>query len=165
MAGALTELWLMATWHPGYWRSGIAIWRSRVDLPLTISVSDLATRLTQRYRTAWVVPIRFEPIGAQQLAFREQLIQLSPLTYTPVMRGTLMFVNSGKQLLLEGRLYWTTPLVLLVLPLVVLLLTSSLIYAALFAGLGLAITGVCYAVQRVRFARIAAAVRGCLTGA
>ncbi len=83
----VVELIAAGRWSPSYFRSGIRLFRKTVPYGGQLTGPELLDALNWRFRGRVWPPLRFRQIGANEYAFREKIIQICWITYTPVMHG------------------------------------------------------------------------------
>ncbi len=146
---ALAELVLVVIWLPGYFRTGIVLFRKEFPCPAS-PAEPRPTVWEANFESTLVKQLLFREIGEGEYAFREKLIQFSLFGYLPLMYGHIMIDAPAECVVVTGRPYWC------LLGLVVVLGILSVMFPNLVVLLVLTVVilGIIYAVQAHRFTRV-----------
>jgi len=150
----LAEAGLIATWNRWYFTRGVMVLRWGVPADHTPPTRSIDGALNNRARspgiTTWLV---FTPFNDSTYGFRERILPVRPLMYTPVMRGLLILDPANGQVVVKGFLYWS------LIPLTLALATSSLlpnpVAPPIFVVGLLMVVAIIYLFQALRFVGVA----------
>ncbi len=151
MAVALIEALLSGFWAPFYFRWGIPVF-SRTLLYTGGGHGPIDPDVLSKACARRILPsIVFHGIGPEEIAFRERLLQLTLLTYTPVMHGLIRFDESNRTVIVTGHAN-AFPLCFLAMA-VVFCLSGPAVggFKVFFLVPVVLVLGVLYAVQARRF--------------
>ena len=159
VAVAVIELVLAVSWAGFYYRYGIPLYRRTLQCGPDEDGLPGPEKLSEKYSSRLLPPFTFHALGPGELAFREWIIQLSLIMYSPIMHGHIAYDEGSGTLTLTGYANaW--PLCFLG---VVILMTfrtlSSSPRSLIFPGLVLLIFGICYGLQILRFNKLYAALQ------
>jgi len=104
---ALAEASIAGLWYPPYYRSGVPVFKKQFHLPSVISTKLNIDRLDSEFQSGFTSSIVFHEIGNDEYAFREALLQIRFLSYTPLMHGQILIEPRRGIVTVVGRLYWT----------------------------------------------------------
>lgn len=163
MCALIADLVLSSTWHPGYFRFGVPLFVSRVESVDTDRVSP--QWLNERYVNSTLVPLVFKSLTQCEIAFREKMWAFRLIHYTPVMHGLIQLDAPGRRVVVRGYGNWFA-----------LVLFVGLVFAGFSLNRGwtrvefavgvLALFGLLYGIQAVRYRRVATLIRlHCKSGA
>lgn len=154
----LWEAFMIFSANRAYYRSGLTVFRQTIIPGKSIPAHlDLAA-LDAEFRGKLGPSLVFLKLGTGEYAFREKFFEFRLFGYTPVMRGYIRLDPISNTLLVEGNLYWTEFVVVLLWGIFVLF--SGYFWAIIL--LVLAALGVCYLIQRSRFEKVAGYLRNSL---
>ena len=151
IAVTLAELLLSAYWVPVYFRRGIPVFRRTLRCTEAESVRVDADALSEKFRNRLLGSLDFRPLGPEEIAFRERVIEMSLFHYSPVMRGHIQRDDRAQAVTVTGRAN-AFPIVFSAFFASVVLHTpaTGALGASMLGGLVL-VLGACYATQAFRF--------------
>jgi hypothetical protein len=153
------EIILAARWNSSFFRSGLIVFRQRVSIPSASMIVPPVSTLDDALNSYCLPGILFQKLSPGELAFREKLIGLHLLGYTPIMHGHVEARPEERVILVNGRLNWSTLAFLLVfsLPMV------SHSWAA-FLPVVISVIGLIYGLQLFRYHQVTQTLGNSLTG-
>ena len=104
---ALVEASLAGLWYAPFYRSGLPVYKKQFYSPSVISTKLTIDRLDTEFQSGFTSSIVFREIGEDEYAFREALLQIRFLSYTPLMHGHILIDPRRGIVTVVGRLYWT----------------------------------------------------------
>ena len=144
----IVEIVLSASWAGFYFRVGLPIFRRRIALA---GIPGEAEHWLAASHSGGVQPpLLFRRLTAGEIAFRERVLGVSLITYTPVMHGLIRYVPEERCAYVIGWANWF----MLVFGAVTVWASreiSDLRFPGIFAVIVLAI----YAAQAVRYSSVA----------
>ena len=152
VAIAIVEGVLSWKWNRSYFTFGLPIFQRRVERRGGLAGLDL-DELQKRCATAAGAPMMFQPLGPNEIAFREKPMG-GLIHYMPLMRGVIRHRPEEPTVVVAGLVQWY------ILALAAILSWAALRWHAMVVVvyLGAAIA-ILYLIQGVRFYRIASALK------
>lgn len=155
---ALVETILSARWSPGYFSTGIPIYRQTITAqPVIGRVITAAMVESALPGSGWSAPMLVRSIGENRFAFREKMIHFG-MGHTPVMHGCITCDPYKGQIEVRGYANWF-PMVFtcyfLIFPLAAPLDAFDLLFPVFLFGLLLSI----FWAQKKRFKQVEEALQ------
>ncbi len=107
LTSTLAEASLAGLWYAPFYRSGLPVYKKQFHFPSVISTKLSIDRLDTEFQSGFTSSIVFREIGEDEYAFREALLQIRFLSYTPLMHGHILIEPHRGIVTVVGRLYWT----------------------------------------------------------
>ena len=154
LAFALTalELILSTVWNRAYFSWGLPLWRVEIDFPESSSGDLPLEIIATRANRSTLFTLAFKPLSDVRCAFRERLLplRLARISYFPVMHGAIVIDKPNRSV----RVIGLCNAYAIFLPISLCMLFDGpgawIVFAILF--------GASYALQRLRFGHVAAAI-------
>ena len=153
IAAVLIETVLSARWIRAYFRSGFLVYSKRISPAGIATVLPGPSTLESAVRSTWLPSLVFRQLSPTELAFRERLFEFRLFSYTPLMHGLIECRVADHQILVQGRLNWSTVLFTLFFA-VGPAREAWLVFLPFLAG----VLAVIYALQAYRYRRVVAAL-------
>lgn len=107
IAFTLAEASFAGLWYAPFYRTGLPVYKKQFYLPSVISTKLSIDQLDAEFQSGFTSSIVFREIGEDEYAFREALLQIRFLSYTPLMHGHILIDPRRGIVTVVGRLYWT----------------------------------------------------------
>jgi len=154
IAVALVESIVSGFWAPFYFRWGIPLYRRTIPYVSSRRPELDAEALTGKFARRAVVSLVFQSLRPGYIAFRERIIQVTLIHYTPIMHGLIRLDDRDAAVTVVGHAnIW--PLCFAAVW-VSFCFTEGMIAPArvLFLGILPLALGFCYAIQASRFSGV-----------
>jgi len=100
------ELVLTGSWAAVYFQVGIPIFRKRFSYTGEPVEELQADELSAEYERTFAPSVLFRRLGPGEIAFREKILQLRLLSYTPVMHGIIRDDRFERTVSVTGYANW-----------------------------------------------------------
>jgi len=155
----ICELILAGFWVGFYLRNGIPLFSSTIPCAQDQEIPLSADELSDAYSRGLLAPLIFRSLRPGEMAFREKMLHLSLVSYTPIMRGHIVRDEGRGTLTVRGYAYaW--PLCFLGV------FVSMPLQGGAFSGMdlmfpavALLIVALCYGIQARRYCRLVQMLR------
>jgi hypothetical protein len=157
MGIAILELIASGTWSTFYFTTGIPLFRRSARLAVRPDLTD--TKLEALMAGSPWSPLRFRSISDTEVAFREQLLAWTILTYTPLVHGLIRYDETSQTLHVVGYSNWTIPIVVLAVAVVPASIhTGAMGARLLFPVFAAGIVVLLYLIQLTRYGNVLKAI-------
>jgi len=103
----ILEMILSSSWNHFYFKSGLTIFKKEIYSENNITEDIiLIDELENEFSNSIGPSIRFKKITEREIGFREQIIQFTLLSYTPIMHGRIIIDDSLRHFKIKGQTNW-----------------------------------------------------------